>query len=89
MATILGITKLHGCYRLHAGKTYAKVFWLLVMICAGSVFTEIAAQLLYMLYHRKVDTQACRPNVLFFTQKFPCGPEMKMLCSGRSQIAAT
>ncbi|VDM46451.1 unnamed protein product [Toxocara canis] len=54
---MMGATKLHGCYRLYAGKTYAKIFWLVVMITAGFIFTEVDAQLLYLYRNSNVDTQ--------------------------------
>ncbi|KAL3982449.1 Amiloride-sensitive sodium channel family protein [Acanthocheilonema viteae] len=42
---MMGTTKLHGCYRLYAGKTYGHLFWLLMAISTGVIFVIIIAAL--------------------------------------------
>uniref|UniRef100_A0A915PG09 Amiloride-sensitive sodium channel n=1 Tax=Setaria digitata TaxID=48799 RepID=A0A915PG09_9BILA len=42
---MMGITKLHGCYRLYTGKTYARLFWLFVTVSTGVLFAIVLAEL--------------------------------------------
>ncbi|EJW75023.1 hypothetical protein WUBG_14072, partial [Wuchereria bancrofti] len=50
-------TKLHGCYRLYAGKTYGRLFWLLVAISTGVVFVIVLAELTKQYKAGNVRTQ--------------------------------
>ncbi|VIO87041.1 Uncharacterized protein BM_BM2152 [Brugia malayi] len=54
---MMGTTKLHGCYRLYAGKTYGRLFWLLVAISTGVVFVIILAELTKQYKAENVRTQ--------------------------------
>uniref|UniRef100_A0A1I8EDN5 Amiloride-sensitive sodium channel family protein n=1 Tax=Wuchereria bancrofti TaxID=6293 RepID=A0A1I8EDN5_WUCBA len=54
---MMGTTKLHGCYRLYAGKTYGRLFWLLVAISTGVVFVIVLAELTKQYKAGNVRTQ--------------------------------
>ncbi|VDK84288.1 unnamed protein product, partial [Litomosoides sigmodontis] len=54
---MMGTTKLHGCYRLYAGKTYGRLFWLLVAISTGVIFIVVLAELTKQYKAQSVRTQ--------------------------------
>ncbi|CAG9538126.1 unnamed protein product [Cercopithifilaria johnstoni] len=54
---MMGTTKLHGCYRLYAGKTYGRLFWLLVAISTGVIFVIVLAELTKQYKAKSVRTQ--------------------------------
>ncbi|EJD75109.1 amiloride-sensitive sodium channel family protein [Loa loa] len=54
---MMGTTKLHGCYRLYAGKTYGRLFWLLVAISTGVIFVIVLAELTKQYRAENITTQ--------------------------------
>ncbi|VDN05102.1 unnamed protein product [Thelazia callipaeda] len=54
---MMGATKLHGCYRLYAGKTYARLFWLLVAISIGIFFFIVLVELTGQFKASGISTQ--------------------------------
>ncbi|VDP12491.1 unnamed protein product [Onchocerca flexuosa] len=54
---LMGATKLHGCYRIYAGKTYGRLFWLLMAISTGVIFIIVLAELTKQYKAENVSTQ--------------------------------